>query len=197
MSTARTDSNDYLQKLDQVITEVIAPEAEEVDRTGKFPREGVSALGRAGLLGLVSSNEVGGLGRVRGESLCESGESRFELAAENGGDAGVAEDALVQRGIEAVGAEVGPRVRSLDARQEAEEETGRRVHREVEGDQVGLFDGGARDLGTGEVGDGDAVSGGAQPCGGGGQPEGLPAELVGREENHPHPTIIGPLLNWN
>jgi len=63
MSTAETESQDYLKKLNQVIAEVIAPAAEEVDRSGKFPREGLSALGRAGLLGLVSSREVGGLGK--------------------------------------------------------------------------------------------------------------------------------------
>ncbi|HYO91690.1 MAG TPA: acyl-CoA dehydrogenase family protein, partial [Pyrinomonadaceae bacterium] len=63
MSTAKTDSDDYLKKLDQIIAEVITPEAEGVDRSGKFPREGVRALGRAGLLGLISSSEVGGLGQ--------------------------------------------------------------------------------------------------------------------------------------
>jgi alkylation response protein AidB-like acyl-CoA dehydrogenase len=63
MSTAGTDSkNSYLDKLDQVITEVIAPSAQEIDRIGEFPREGLQALGGAGLLGLVSSEEVGGLG---------------------------------------------------------------------------------------------------------------------------------------
>ncbi len=63
MNTAETDSQDYLQKLEGVIAEVIEPEAAEIDRVGKFPREGVRALGRAGLLGLVSSVEVGGLGQ--------------------------------------------------------------------------------------------------------------------------------------
>ncbi len=63
MSTAKTDSSDYLMKLDEVIAEVIVTAAEEVDRDGKFPREGLSALGGAGLLGLVSSIEVGGLGQ--------------------------------------------------------------------------------------------------------------------------------------
>ncbi|HEY0375883.1 MAG TPA: acyl-CoA dehydrogenase family protein [Pyrinomonadaceae bacterium] len=62
MSAAQPDSDDYLKKLEQVVTEVIAPGAEEVDRAGKFPREAVRALGQAGLLGLVSSTEAGGLG---------------------------------------------------------------------------------------------------------------------------------------
>jgi alkylation response protein AidB-like acyl-CoA dehydrogenase len=52
----------YLQALDPIISEVVAPAAQEVDETGAFPRASLDALGRAGLLGLVSSREVGGLG---------------------------------------------------------------------------------------------------------------------------------------
>lgn len=48
--------------LDRIISETVAPAAEEIDRTGAFPREALKALGDAGLLGLVSSTEVGGLG---------------------------------------------------------------------------------------------------------------------------------------
>jgi tripartite-type tricarboxylate transporter receptor subunit TctC len=40
----------------------VAPAAEEVDRDGAFPRAALEAFGRAGLLGLVSSRDVGGLG---------------------------------------------------------------------------------------------------------------------------------------
>lgn len=45
-----------------VIKDTIGPAAAEVDRTGSFPRAGVDALARAGLLGLMSSPEVGGAG---------------------------------------------------------------------------------------------------------------------------------------
>lgn len=48
--------------LDRIISEIVAPAAEEIDRTGAFPRAALDALGKAGLLGLVSSQEVGGLG---------------------------------------------------------------------------------------------------------------------------------------
>ena len=48
--------------LDGIIRETVAPAAEEIDRTGAFPRDALNALGTAGLLGLVSSSEVGGLG---------------------------------------------------------------------------------------------------------------------------------------
>src|SRR2546421_5303241 len=48
--------------LDDVIREVVAPGAAEAD-AGRFPRAGIEALGRAGLLGLVSSQDVGGMGR--------------------------------------------------------------------------------------------------------------------------------------
>lgn len=52
----------YLEKLEKVINEAIAPSTIEVDEKGIFPRAGIEALGKAGLLGLVSAKEVGGLG---------------------------------------------------------------------------------------------------------------------------------------
>lgn len=55
---------EYLSALDKVITEVVAPQAAEIDRTAKFPRPAVEALGKAGLLGLLSSTEVGGMGQT-------------------------------------------------------------------------------------------------------------------------------------
>ena len=52
----------YLQKLDAIISETIAPAAPATDRDAVFPRTAVRALGEAGLLGLVSATDVGGLG---------------------------------------------------------------------------------------------------------------------------------------
>ena len=52
----------YLQKLDVVINNTIAPAAQATDRDGVFPRAAIRALGEAGLLGLVSANDVGGMG---------------------------------------------------------------------------------------------------------------------------------------
>jgi alkylation response protein AidB-like acyl-CoA dehydrogenase len=54
---------DYLDALERVISDVVAPQAREVDRTGRFPRPGIDALGEAGILGLISSDTVGGGGR--------------------------------------------------------------------------------------------------------------------------------------
>ena len=51
-----------LADLESVVNEVIAPNAIDVDVAGKFPRAALDALGKAGLLGLVSATEVGGLG---------------------------------------------------------------------------------------------------------------------------------------
>ena len=45
-----------------VVAEVIEPAATTVDRDGVYPRAALDALGKAGLLGLVSATEVGGLG---------------------------------------------------------------------------------------------------------------------------------------
>src|SRR6476469_8958074 len=53
----------YLDKLNEVVNEVIAPAAAEIDAAGTFPRAGMTALGEAGLLGLISAPEVGGLGQ--------------------------------------------------------------------------------------------------------------------------------------
>lgn len=51
-----------LEQLTPVIEQVVSPAAVEIDRDALFPRAAVDALGRAGLLGLVSSHEVGGMG---------------------------------------------------------------------------------------------------------------------------------------
>lgn len=60
-ATVRTEN--YMEALDKVIEEVIAPAAAEVDATGTYPRAGMEALGKAGLLGLISAEEVGGMGQ--------------------------------------------------------------------------------------------------------------------------------------
>ncbi|HEX2118110.1 MAG TPA: acyl-CoA dehydrogenase family protein, partial [Acidimicrobiales bacterium] len=52
----------YLSALAPVLTEVVAPAAAEIDRTGAYPRPALDALAGAGLLGLVSAKEVGGQG---------------------------------------------------------------------------------------------------------------------------------------
>ena len=53
---------DYLRALAPVVTDVVAPLAGEIDRTGAYPRAALDALGQAGLLGLISSPDVGGMG---------------------------------------------------------------------------------------------------------------------------------------
>jgi len=52
----------YLSALAPVVAGVVDPAAADVDRSGVFPRAAVDALGQAGLLGLVSSSDVGGMG---------------------------------------------------------------------------------------------------------------------------------------
>jgi alkylation response protein AidB-like acyl-CoA dehydrogenase len=51
-----------LDSLERVLQEVVGPQAVDVDRAGRFPKEGIAALGRAGVLGLTSAQEVGGSG---------------------------------------------------------------------------------------------------------------------------------------
>jgi len=65
MTTVKSPAdNSYLDTLDQIIKDVIAPAAEEIDHSGAFPRDAIEALGRARLLGLISAKEVGGLGEA-------------------------------------------------------------------------------------------------------------------------------------
>ena len=52
----------HLQTLSPIISEVIEPDAASVDRDAKFPRAALEAMGRSGLLGLVSAEDVGGSG---------------------------------------------------------------------------------------------------------------------------------------
>jgi len=62
METNAADQPDYRAALERIIQDIIAPQAVELDRTGAYPRAALQALGEAGLLGLISSPEVGGLG---------------------------------------------------------------------------------------------------------------------------------------
>jgi len=62
MSTVSPALPAYLAALAPVLTDVIGPAAAVIDRTGGYPRPALDALGRAGLLGLISAPEVGGSG---------------------------------------------------------------------------------------------------------------------------------------
>ena len=53
-----------LRAVDEIVAGTVAPAAVEVDRDSAFPRAALDAFGRAGLLGLISSRDVGGLGET-------------------------------------------------------------------------------------------------------------------------------------
>src|SRR3989442_6319686 len=60
----------YLDALEPILTETIALAAGEIDRTAAYPLAALNALAQAGLLGLVSAIEVGGLGEgIRAATL--------------------------------------------------------------------------------------------------------------------------------
>src|SRR5205823_14173510 len=71
MSTATTAPRpSYLDTLEPILTEIIAPTAGEIDRTAAYPQAALDVLAQAGLLGLVSAREVGGLGEgIRAATL--------------------------------------------------------------------------------------------------------------------------------
>ncbi len=58
----------YSEHLSEIIDAVIAPAARQVDREGKFPREGLDALGKAGILGLTVPAGHGGGGKGLAEA---------------------------------------------------------------------------------------------------------------------------------
>ncbi|HYH50566.1 MAG TPA: acyl-CoA dehydrogenase family protein [Acidimicrobiia bacterium] len=52
----------HLDALERVITDVVAPAATTIDEQGTYPLAAVTALGRAGVLGLTAGSDVGGGG---------------------------------------------------------------------------------------------------------------------------------------
>ncbi len=62
VATSSASTTDFLDKLEKVVIGVIGPAAADVDQSGSFPRAGMEALGNAGLLGLISAEDVGGMG---------------------------------------------------------------------------------------------------------------------------------------
>jgi alkylation response protein AidB-like acyl-CoA dehydrogenase len=52
----------YTDALAATIDDVVAPNADDVDRNATFPRRSLDALGRAGILGLVTGTDAGGAG---------------------------------------------------------------------------------------------------------------------------------------
>ncbi len=58
-----TQAQTYLDDLEKIAIKVIRPAAAEIDQTGTFPRAAMDALSKGGLLGLISSQEVGGQGQ--------------------------------------------------------------------------------------------------------------------------------------
>ncbi|MEO5934147.1 MAG: acyl-CoA dehydrogenase family protein, partial [Duganella sp.] len=58
----------YLQTLESIVLSTIAPAAQATDRDAAFPRAAITALGQAGLLGLISAEAVGGAGKGLAEA---------------------------------------------------------------------------------------------------------------------------------
>lgn len=73
----------YRDNLLKVIADVIEPQANRVDREGKFPREGIEALGDAGALGLTISADFGG----GGKGLAEAADTVEQVAGACGSTA--------------------------------------------------------------------------------------------------------------
>lgn len=57
-----TSTSPHLDTLGPIVTDVVAPGATEIDRTGAYPRAALDSLAQAGLLGLISATDMGGMG---------------------------------------------------------------------------------------------------------------------------------------
>ncbi|MFG5780220.1 acyl-CoA dehydrogenase family protein [Comamonas sp. J-3] len=53
---------EVLSLVEPIVRDVIAPAASHTDQAAVYPRQALQALGRVGLLGLISAPEVGGMG---------------------------------------------------------------------------------------------------------------------------------------
>jgi alkylation response protein AidB-like acyl-CoA dehydrogenase len=67
MSDVETMPADRSQTLDEIIRDVVAPNAARVDAEGAFPRESIDALGQAGFLALTIPRSDGGIGATPAE----------------------------------------------------------------------------------------------------------------------------------
>ncbi len=52
----------YLEVIEKIATEVVAPMASDIDRDAAFPSAAIESMRAAGLLGLLSAKELGGMG---------------------------------------------------------------------------------------------------------------------------------------
>ncbi len=73
----------HLKDLAPIVDQIIEPSAIAIDRDAKFPREALDAMGRAGLLGLVSDESMGG----RGGGIPEAADVIREIAKHCGSTA--------------------------------------------------------------------------------------------------------------
>jgi isovaleryl-CoA dehydrogenase len=62
-SAPKADPTDFRAIVQNVVDTVVAPSAQQVDAQATFPRESIEALGRTGLLSILSAADVGGSAR--------------------------------------------------------------------------------------------------------------------------------------
>lgn len=58
----------FLQITKTIVADAVSPQMHLTDQNAKFPREAIVAFGKAGILGLISSKDVGGQGLGLGEA---------------------------------------------------------------------------------------------------------------------------------
>jgi len=117
---------------------------------------------------------------------CVSHQLFFELAAKHRVDSKRPQPVGVQRRVQAVRADPGRRVDRSHGGNDGSSEPRRRVHRQVNADEIGAFDFVAPQPFPTEIDADDVPGGGAKPRRGRGQAERLTSQFVGRDEQRVH-----------
>ena len=127
---------------------------------------------------------------VRGSVFGETNQLRFRLGSEDLGDASLPQPLRVEWRIQSVGAQPRRWVDAAGSVDERRGEPGRRVHRKVERDQPRRGHLVVLERHTRRVGASDVYPGGSEPRSRRRQAKWLPAKIVGRDQQRPHPTIV-------
>ena len=123
---------------------------------------------------------------IRAEPLGQMHESFFEFAAENRGDSERAQILNVHGSVQAVTTEMRTWIQLAKPGNELRCEPRGGVHGQIDGDEPGIGNQRVIQGPPGKVEHGDTVAAFAKPCRGRSQAEGLPPQLVRRNENDGH-----------
>ena len=124
--------------------------------------------------------------RLRGQAFRKMDKAIFEFTAKNRGDSQRPQVVHVHRRIETVAAQVRVRIQFAQGRKQLRGQAGGCVHRQINGDQLGITNRGLVERLPRQVERHDLMAALPQPSCRRGQTKWLPAQLVGRNEKDVH-----------